>query len=479
MSSTPEQHEQVVRPDGRRSGRRSFIKSAAAVGAGGVSLAAASSLPIDDRVAHATQNVSRASKPSQLKITDLRIAVLEGVPFTSPIVRIDTNQGITGWGEVRDDADPRYALMLKSRLLGENPCNVEMLFKRIAQFGGHGRQGGGVSGVEMALWDLAGKAYGVPVYAMLGGQYRNKVRVYTDATESEDPEEYAARMKERVDAGVTFLKMDLGLSIVKDIPGTIVGESLWGGDLGQYNGDPKSYGMTEHAFTQVQITDKGLDEMAKYVAAVRNAIGYDIPLGMDHTGHFGVDTAIRLTNRFQEFHLAYQEDLVPWFYHDDWRQITESVNVPTMTGEDMYGFDAFQKIIDDGMVELIHPDPATAGGILETKRIGDYAERNHIATMLHYAGSPIGAIASAHIAAATNGFQAQEYHAWDVDGWDDLVDGMDKPLMKDGFYTLTDRPGLGVDLNLDAAKKFLKKGTKLFPKSDEWNENKSWDRIWS
>ncbi|TDD96128.1 mandelate racemase/muconate lactonizing enzyme family protein [Jiangella asiatica] len=449
------------------------------MGVGGLSLAAVPLLPIEDRVAYATQNVSRASKPSDLKITDLRIAVLEGVPFTSPIVRISTNQGITGWGEVRDDADPRFALMLKSRILGENPCNVEMLFKRIKQFGGQGRQGGGVSGVEMALWDLAGKAFGVPVYQLLGGQYRNQVRVYTDATESEDPEEYAARMKARVDAGVTFLKMDLGLELISKIEGTVVGGGLWGDDLGQYNGDPGSYGMTEHAFTQVQITDKGLDEMAKYIEAVRGAIGYEIPMGMDHTGHFGVDTAIRLANRFERYNLAYLEDLVPWFYHDDWRQITENTNVPTMTGEDIFGFEAFKEIIDQGLVELIHPDPATAGGILETKRIADYAQMHSIATMLHYAGSPIGAIASAHIAAATEGFQALEYHSFEVEGWDTLVDGMEKPLMKNGFYTLTDRPGLGVDLNEDAAKQFLKEGTQLFPKSDEWNEKDSWDRIWS
>ncbi|WP_203434245.1 mandelate racemase/muconate lactonizing enzyme family protein, partial [Jiangella asiatica] len=463
----------------RRPDRRGFLKSAAAVGVGGLSLAAVPLLPIEDRVAYATQNVSRASKPSDLKITDLRIAVLEGVPFTSPIVRISTNQGITGWGEVRDDADPRFALMLKSRILGENPCNVEMLFKRIKQFGGQGRQGGGVSGVEMALWDLAGKAFGVPVYQLLGGQYRNQVRVYTDATESEDPEEYAARMKARVDAGVTFLKMDLGLELISKIEGTVVGGGLWGDDLGQYNGDPGSYGMTEHAFTQVQITDKGLDEMAKYIEAVRGAIGYEIPMGMDHTGHFGVDTAIRLANRFERYNLAYLEDLVPWFYHDDWRQITENTNVPTMTGEDIFGFEAFKEIIDQGLVELIHPDPATAGGILETKRIADYAQMHSIATMLHYAGSPIGAIASAHIAAATEGFQALEYHSFEVEGWDTLVDGMEKPLMKNGFYTLTDRPGLGVDLNEDAAKQFLKEGTQLFPKSDEWNEKDSWDRIWS
>ncbi len=188
MSEAVNSAEQPERPQGRGPlrGRRDLLKMTA-LGVGGLSLGSMAFAPVEDQVAYVSQKVSRASKPSQLKITDMRIAVLDGVPFTSPIVRIDTNQGISGYGEVRDDADKRYALELKSRLLGENPCNVEMLFRRIKQFGGHGRRGGGVSGVEMALWDLAGKAYGVPVFQMLGGAYRKKIRLYTDTTESEDP----------------------------------------------------------------------------------------------------------------------------------------------------------------------------------------------------------------------------------------------------------------------------------------------------
>ena len=109
-------------------------------------------------------NVNRSSEPSALKITDLRVAVVTGAPFTVPIIRIDTNQGLVGWGEVRDGANERYALMLKSRILGENPCNVDKIFRRIKQFGGPARQAGGVCGVEMAVMDLAGKAWGVPCW---------------------------------------------------------------------------------------------------------------------------------------------------------------------------------------------------------------------------------------------------------------------------------------------------------------------------
>ena len=166
--------------------------------------------------------VNTNSKPSELRITDMRVAEIVGAPFTSALLKIYTNQGIVGLGEVRDGASATYALMLKSRLLGENPCDIDRLFRRIKQFGGHGRQGGGVSAVEIALWDLAGKAYGVPIYQMLGGRFREKVRVYCD-TDASVPSgaETGKRLKERMELGFTFLKMDLGLMQIADVPGSV------------------------------------------------------------------------------------------------------------------------------------------------------------------------------------------------------------------------------------------------------------------
>ena len=127
-----------------------------------------------------SENVNLCSNPSELKITDIRVANINGAPKHCPLIKIYTNQGIVGYGEVRDASSATYALMLKSRLVGENPCNVDKLFRRIKQFGGHSRQGGGVSGIEIALWDLAGKAWGVPLWQMLGGKFRDKVRMYCD-----------------------------------------------------------------------------------------------------------------------------------------------------------------------------------------------------------------------------------------------------------------------------------------------------------
>src|SRR5579884_2731943 len=164
------------------------------------------------------KNVNTNSSPSKLRITDLRVATVKK-PGPSPctIVRVDTNQGVYGLGEVRDGASPTYALFLKSRILGENPCNVDRIFRKIRQFGYHARQGGGVCAIEMALWDLAGKAYGVPVYQMVGGKFRDKIRCYADTTESHDPKVYGERLKARRDQGFTWLKMDLGIDLVAHI----------------------------------------------------------------------------------------------------------------------------------------------------------------------------------------------------------------------------------------------------------------------
>src|SRR5688572_15707344 len=252
--------------------RRGFLKK---VGLGGISLAALATAPIEDVLAQSTQKVNRNSAPTDLKITDVRIAEITGVVFRTPIVRIYTNQGIVGHGDVRDGAAKEYALFLKSRILGENPCNVERLFKKIRQFGHHGRQGGGVSGVEMALWDLAGKAYNVPVYMLLGGKYRDRVRVYCDTTTSPDPVIYAKRMQERIDKGYTALKMDIGINLIKDIPGTIINGP--DGKLKPYEYEYRKYNMAMHPFTAVQITDKGMDKLMEFLHVMREQIGYEIP----------------------------------------------------------------------------------------------------------------------------------------------------------------------------------------------------------
>jgi len=455
-----------------KSGRRSFLTKTAV---GGLSLAfLAKSNDVAASVEYATQNVSRSSNPSDLKITDLRVAnTTDG-----PILKIYTNQDIYGLGEVRDIADTRYALMLKSRILGLNPCNVEQIFKIIKQFGAHGRQGGGVSGIEMGLWDLAGKAYGVPVYQLLGGKYRDKIRLYADTPSSSDPAVYAERMKRRMEQGFTFLKMDFGVGLIKDITGALIGEKFWSGQSEWDASKPGNLSNTKHPFTSIQITDLGLEKLTDYVRQVRDIVGYEVPLSADHFGHFDTNTAIRLGNALEKYQLAWLEDMVPWFYTEKWKEITHAINTPTLTGEVIFGKEAFIELCDTHAVDMIQPDLASAGGILETKKIGDYAEEKGVPMVMHFAGTPVSFMANVHCAAATQNFIALEHHDVDTPYWEDYVTG-NKPLSDKGFASVPNAPGLGIDLNEEVVKEHLKPGEKLFAPTEEWNNRNSWDRQWS
>ena len=459
-------------PDNKGFNRRDFLQKTAMGGLGMAFLAKSNDVAAS--VEYATQNVRRSSNPSDLKITDLRVANTKD----GPILKMYTNQDIYGLGEVRDIADPRYALFLKSRVLGMNPCNVEQIFKIIKQFGDHGRQGGGVSGVEMCLWDLAGKAYGVPAYQLLGGKYRDQIRIYADTPSSKDPEVYAKRMRRRMEQGFTFLKMDFGIGLIRDVPGALVGENFWEGQSQWGRQNPMGLGNTKHPFTRIQITDKGLELMTDYVAQVREIVGYEIPMSADHFGHFDTNTAIRLGNALEKYQLAWLEDMVPWFYTNKWREITEAINTPTLTGEDIFGKEAFIELCDARAVDMVHPDLASAGGILETKKIGDYAEEKGIAMALHFAGTPVSFMANVHCAAATQNFVALEHHDVDTPYWESYIKH-DKPIVENGFVTVPEGPGLGVELNEDVVKEHLKEGEEFFAPTEEWNERNSWDRQWS
>lgn len=452
-------------------------------------------MPRTGAAEEALNRVNTNSKPSELRITDMRVAEIVGAPFTSALLKIYTNQGIVGLGEVRDGASATYALMLKSRLLGENPCDIDRLFRRIKQFGGHGRQGGGVSAVEIALWDLAGKAYGVPIYQMLGGKFRDHVRVYCD-TDAEKPSgtETGKRLKQRMDRGFTFLKMDLGLMQIAHVPDAVTAPA---GALEGFHANPRGRGGTleerkarnlaydaqnvQHPFTGLHFTEKGIDLLEQYIHEVREVIGYEIPLAIDHVGHISLQDGIRLSRRIEKYVPAWLEDVIPWQYTEQYRQLQQATTVPICTGEDIYLKQGFEPLLKSGGLSVIHPDLLTSGGILETKKIGDMAQDHGVAMAIHMAESPIAAMAAAHVATATENFMALEYHSADVDWWDDIVTGLPKPLVKDGFITVSDRPGLGIDDVVDEViSQHLQPGvTGIWRSTEHWDNEYSWDRTWS
>ena len=465
--------------------RRSFLKKSTP---GGIALGGAFMFsPIEDIIAQTTQKVPRYGAPSDLKITDMRYCVTTVLGRT-PIIRIDTNQGIYGLGEVRDGADERYALMLKSRILGENPCNVEMIFKKIRQFGGQARQAGGVCAVEMALWDICGKAYNVPAWQLLGGRYRDKIRMYADTPESSSPEEQRKLIKFRTEEqGYTWLKMDVSIGELKGKPDTMVNNKFWQnaqGTMSQWGdqSDYMSYSNTLHPFTQIHITDKGLEELQKIVENVRGMVGYEIPLSTDHYGHFDYNNGIRLGRALEKYRLAWLEDIVSWEYTDQWKTMTQALETPTLTGEDIYLLKNFKPLIDARAVDIVHPDLASSGGLLETKRIGDYAEEYGIAMAMHQAGTPVSFMACVHCAAATQNFLALEHHSVDLPWWESMVKTTDnRKLITKGFANLPlTAPGLGIELNDEVVKQHLHANDKsYFEPTPQWNDKRSHDRIFS
>jgi L-alanine-DL-glutamate epimerase-like enolase superfamily enzyme len=427
------------------------------------------------------EHVRANSRPSQLKITDLRTATVgwDGWRFT--LIRLDTNQGLSGYGEVRDGASKTYALMLKNRLLGENPCNVDRVFRKIKQFGHHARQGGGVCAVEMALMDLAGKAYGVPAYVLAGGKFRDAIRMYCDTPNEMTGEAMGNKLKERLGRGFTMLKMDIGL---RQLAGVKDAVSYPHGMLATDDGTPLNrmldINAIQHPFTHVRLTGKGIQLLAEYVAQVRSAVGDEVPIAADHFGHIGLDDCLRLGQALEPYNLAWLEDLVPWQLTQQWVQLERALRTPVCTGEDIYLKEGFRALLDAGAVNVIHPDLATSGGILETKKIGDLAQEHGISMALHMAGTPVSTLASVHCAAATENFIALEHHFAEVPFWNDFVAGVPKPLIQDGYIAVPEAPGLGFEINAEAVQAHLDpRDPGFFAPTPEWDGERAWDRLWS
>ncbi len=446
--------------------------------------------------------MTTGSAPSKLKITDIRFADIQGAPMRCILVKVFTNQGLVGFGEVRDWSSRSFAAFLKERLVGENPCDVDRLFRRVRQFGGHGRQGGGVSGIEVALWDLAGKAWGVPVWQLLGGKHRDRIRMYcdTDWEGKGTAETMAAALKRRMQRGFTFLKMDLGLGQLLDVPGTINGPA---GLLAEMQASWDAYGkivnqplneerrairsrwhrMTNilNTVTGLHLTQKGVDTLVRFVADVRSSIGPDIPLATDHFGPFSVEDCIRVLRGLEPYNIAWFEDPLPWQLTEQYRRLAAATAVPLCTGEDTWLAESFLPLLDAGAISVAHPDVLTVGGIRETKKLGDLALERGIPMAVHMAESPIGCLAAVHAAAASENFLALEYHSADVPWWDDLVTGPAKPIVDNGFIAVPDAPGLGIE-SIDekvVAAHLAPDSPKAWEPTDRWDGEWSHDRTWS
>ena len=417
---------------------------------------------------HIEESVNANSRPSDLRITDLRTATVASI-YDYPLLRIDTNQGVYGIGEVRDAGHRENVLQYKSMLLGLNPCNVDMIFRVIKRFGGPGREAGGVCAIEIALWDLVGKIYGAPCHQFLGGKYRDKVRLYADTPQPADPtpEKYVEKALARKALGLTYIKIDVGIHVLEGrIDGGVIGKpsshEFRAGSL--YNARGSDLGT--------QLTERGIARFAEIVSAVREAVGSETGLAVDHFGPVTVKDGIRLGRTLEPYDLGWMEDILPWWDVEGNREVTRSIGVPTLNGEDIYLLDGWREMIERRAVDIIQPDLLSAGGMRETKRIADFAEVHGLPTVLHFAGSPIAFMANLHTAAAIPSFIALEHHGLDMPFWRSLVTGFPADYIKDGFVTVPDAPGLGVDLNEEAIRENLRSPSGYFEPTEEWNTPK-------
>ena len=379
--------------------------------------------------------VNRFSAPSNLKITDIRACTV-ATYYDYPIIRIDTNQGVYGLGEVFAAGVKGSALMLKPYIVGRNPLDIERILRGIRGSVGQSFWNSGYGAIDLALHDIAGKVYGVPAWRLLGNKQRDSVLLYADTTGHKDPKQYAQRVQRRMKMGFRFIKLDLYTSLVADRSGAVNPSGI--------------------------ATDKGLSYLCEYLAATRDQVGKGIPLSADHfvqpEDRMTVKDAIRYARAFEPYNLAWAEDLIGRnsFNWRGFKEIRESTTTPILTGEMAFGVEGFRELIENHAVDIIHPDYVVAGGMMEIKRIADYAATHGIPTAIHQPGSPIGTMAMAHVAATLTNFVACEMHASDMPWWQDLVNGPEKPIVNDGYVKVPDAPGLGVELNEAVVKEHLR-----------------------
>jgi L-alanine-DL-glutamate epimerase-like enolase superfamily enzyme len=389
-----------------------------------------------------------------MKITDLKCAIIG----QNPVVRIVTDEGIDGYGEVESFKPylKPFVLFFRDALLGEDPTNVERVMLKIRQRGAFKPYGSAVSAIEMALWDIAGKAAGLPVYKLLGGKIRDKVRVYNGAIRfpmtGYAPEDYAENMRQMMarPEGFTIIKQGVGFHspMKREIPNF-------------YYGDPGSSPF-HGALDRGLLTERGLKHVIECVEAMKEVTGDTVGLALDCGPGWTVPDAIRLARALEPLNVMWLEDLitgdyVPYVNADVYLDVTRSTSTPIHTGEQIYLRQNFKDLIERHAVNIVGPDPADVGGIAELKWIAEYADLHGLLMAPHGTGDGLLGLAALVQVCATlpHNYIAFEYPIGKPDWWYDIVEGLPDPIVVDGFIDVWDRPGMGVNLIPEKARAYL------------------------
>ena len=387
-----------------------------------------------------------AAHKGKVKITDVKCMIVRGT-WDWNLIKIETDAGISGigeayWGPGIKDLVVR---LLKQHIIGEDPLNVDKLYHKMLMLtAGAGAQSGitvtAASGIEIALWDLAGRILETPSCNLLGGRFRDRVRFYrtTQApAKVEDMGAWRALVQEAKAEkfGWTAFKFQ--------------------GDGIPPKADPEYKEPGHDRYTR-GLTIQDLRRIGKAMETVRAELGPDVDFGVEAHWKYDVRDAIKMAQAIEGSNPMWLEDPVPPGNVDAMARVTHSVNVPICTGENLYTRNEFRRLIDMQGCDIVHLDIPKSGGLLESKRIHDLAENSFIATAAHNPASPIGTMASCHAAASMRDFRVHELAKY-IDWWQDLVI-IDGPIIKDGYLTIRDKPGLGLDINPDVAKKNLAPG---------------------
>jgi L-alanine-DL-glutamate epimerase-like enolase superfamily enzyme len=303
---------------------------------------------------------------------------------------------------------------------------------------------GALSGIEMACWDIIGKVYNVPVWKLLGPKVRDQIPMYADTDNSS-----AAQINARVAKGFLRYKCDMYMSSIA---------------AGNYT---TSSTTNNYGYKEITLNSAGLNQMANYLQGFRSALiaagepFASAPIGSDHyqgynaTNQLSVASAIALANILKPISMGgYVEDVIDWWINGcsgaPSKAVADGTTMNVQTGEDMFGFDQFKAFIDIGACDIIHPEPNTAGGLSQTLLAAKYAHSKGVKTAFHNSSGPVAMTAYAHLAAVLPSFEALEFHHMDVAWHDDLVDGIDKPMITAGHMNVPEGPGLGITLNAAA-----------------------------
>jgi L-alanine-DL-glutamate epimerase-like enolase superfamily enzyme len=438
-------------------GRRDFLRTlgVASVGAGLAGI-------VDPfKFAHA------AISPGQkgITITDICTTTIAGLNSNCTIIRLDTNQGISGYGEARcEDTNALAELRaLKPTIVGMNPTQVDKVFAAIKNYGDPfsaanrvltPRKTGAMAAIECACWDITGKVYGVPVWKLLGPKLRDTIRMYCDTPQQSSTSALQTLVQKRLASGFTWFKMDLQRSYLTS--GTDY-------TLNTQSGYP---------YQCITINQSGFNKWATYAAAYRSMIG-SAPLSSDHyqnwasAANLDVPSAVALANlmsgsSYQGTTGGWMEDIIAWYYTDQLAQVNAGTSMPILTGEDMYCLDELQPLVNAGGTNFFHPDQSTFGGMRQTRVAADWAYSKGVRTAMHMSGSPFTLVCSLHIAAGIPEFLSLEHHYEDLSWYESLIDGLPKPFMVNGSIPVPDGPGLGIKPNETAMRAHLASGSGYF-----------------